>query len=137
MLKMNGKEIENICYLMFNRSQYIHKFFNPPKRIKDAISGSKNIRRVNTMLNIFQQEKIGDRWIEIRLDTPAFPCNKFRETGIRHLAFKMMLGPTNTSVILLEPEDYQLDYNKFRKYNPIELVDYLEIYNIIEIDENY
>lgn len=90
---------------MFNRSQYIHKFFNPPKRIKDAISGSKNIRRVNTMLNIFQQEKIGDRWIEIRLDTPAFPCNKFRETGIRHLAFKMMLGPTNTSVILLEQVD--------------------------------
>lgn len=135
---MNGKEVEQMCYLMFKRPQLMHKFYDPPNSIKDAFSGRQNVQRINTKLKIFQQEQTDDR-MKFRTpnDVPAFSCKKFQETGRAHLPFKIMLGSTNTSVILLEPADYQFDHNNFRKYKPIEMIEYLEIHNTINIDTNY
>lgn len=119
---MDVNEREKLCEILYTRAEYKGKILFA----KNKLSGGTYSRRTSVILHI-RTEKLRKT-----INVEVFRCVKFKmsDNSFRLQRFyKIMAGPENDSVILLE--------SLHNYHRAIELIKYLHYYNSVNIDKNY
>lgn len=130
--------LETLCNVIIRRTEYMEKFERKTHFTKSA---RKLIYFTHYELTVVDQSAVptaqfhqGSPISEVKIVlVMAYPCTGYRVKKTNNATFKIMAGPTETSVIFIEPKIYN---GKIRLI-PAELVENVTAFYLFHIEKYF